>query len=282
MYRPTMRNSSSWLLAGLSLASAAAADRPDPAELSSWSLELQTPPMAITGPPASGLPFHLILDDGSRDADVGFSTDAAFQFLWFNRFASPSSAFDLNEIRILFPPGSPEIVPGAAIQLVVYRDPDGDPATGAELLAAVDETIEVVDGVTFSAYPLDPPVRLLGGGDVLIGVVNRFVTSGDSPPSRPAALDNTASAGRSWVALWSGDPPDPPLLEPDVFLGTIDFLEPGNWMIRGFGSPVPVVEIPALGPTGLACLAALLGLGGTLFLRRRSGAPPTYSVGESR
>ncbi len=246
-----------------------ASAQPDPADRTSWSLERKAPPVETLGAPPD-LPIHLILDDGSHETDIGFGTNTAFQFLWLNRFESPSSAFDLKEIHVLFP-ADPEIVPGAAVQLVVYRDPDGDPTTGAELVAAIDESIEVADGVSFSVYPLDPPVRLLGAGDVLIGVVNRFVESGVSPVSRPAALDGTDSAGRSWVALWTGDPPDPPVLPPDLFIDTIDFLEPGNWMIRGFGAPVPLVEIPTLDSIGLAGLALLLGLTGLVLLRRRLG-----------
>ncbi len=222
--------------------------------------------------PAKQSPIVLALDDGSREADVGFTDAVAFQFLWFNRFDSPASSgrpFDLEEIQVLFPPG-PDVVPGAAVQLVVLTDADGDPTTGAVLAAAFDEVIQVADGTTFSVYPVDPPVRLpAGSGDILVGVVNRFVVSGVSPSSRPAALDTTASAGRSWFALWTGDPPDPPSLPSDDVLARIDTIEPGNWMIRAAGSLVPIVEIPALGGAGLAALAALVALAGAALLRRK-------------
>ena len=203
-----------------------------------WSLRYHTPPVVADAPRAIQGAVDLILDDGSREADFGVSDLTAAQFLWFNLFAVPIGGIDIDEIQVLFPPG-PEVVPGAAIQLVVWVDDDGDPATGAELLATFDETIQVADGTTFSTYALAVPVSVPANArDVLIGVVNRFVISGVSPPSRPAALDTSSTAGRSWLALWIGDPPDPPQLPTDDFLDTIDFLEPGNWMIRAAGSAV--------------------------------------------
>jgi hypothetical protein len=252
---------------------AAADDATGPRGRAAWSLAVHDNP-AAAATPAKLAPVALVLDDGSREADVGFTGVVAFQFLWFNRFdapALPGQGFELEEIQVLFPPG-PDVVPGAAVQLVVFTDPDGDPTTGAILLTAFDDVIQVADGTTFSVYPVVPPVVLPANpGDVLVGVVNRFVVSGVSPPSRPAALDTTASAGRSWVALWTGDPPDPPSLPSDDILETIDAVEPGNWMIRAAGTPVaaPAAEIPSLGGTGLAALAALLALAGAARLRRR-------------
>ena len=249
------------------LAAAAAAAPIDPADIDNWSVAPLTSSVAADRAPGQQ-PVELILDDGSREADVGLSDVAAFQFLWFNQFERPFPGIDLEEIQVLFPPG-PEIVPGAEIQLVVYFDADRDPSNGAELLTAFDDVIQVVDGTTFSVYPVDPPLRVIEEGDILIGVVNRFVESGVSPPSRPAALDTTTDQGRSWVALWTGDPPSVPDLPPDLFLSTIDFLEPGNWMIRGSGTPVPVVTIPTLGRIGLTVLVLFVGLVGAIVVRRR-------------
>ena len=228
------------------------------------------PQSIAADPPGARLEgLDLVLDDGSREADFGVSDVTSSQFLWFNRFAAPTGGIDLDEIQILFPSG-PAIVPGAAIQLVVFTDADSDPATGADLLIALNETIQVADGVTFSTYTLDPPLRVPAGTpDVLVGVVNRFVISGVSQPSRPAALDTSASAGRSWLALWTGDPPEPPELPPDDVLDLIDFVEPGNWMIRASGTRLPVTEVPALSPSGLAILTLLLALGGVWMLGRR-------------
>jgi len=233
-----------------------------------WSIKRQQASIPARVP-IKLAPVLLALDDGSREADIGFTGVAAYQFLWFNRFPppAPGQGFAIDEIQVIFPPG-PDAVPGAAVQLVIFSDPDGDPTNGAFLRTAFDDVIQAADGTTFSTYPIAPPLVVDGSADLLIGVVNRFVISGVSPPSRPAALDTTASAGRSWVALWTGDPPDPPSLPSDDVLDTIDFVEPGNWMIRATGTAVPVRDIPSLGRVGLGMLAALLALGGLLALHR--------------
>ncbi len=240
----------------------------DPLDPDSWSIE-HYPSIEVESETRAS-DVELILDDGSREADVGFGTTEAFQFLWLNQFdRPPSQPIDLREISVLFPPG-PGMMVDNDVQLVVYFDPDGDPTNGAELLLAFDDVIQAVDGTTFSVYPIDPPVSIIEPGDVLIGVVNRFVESGVSPPSRPAALDTTTSQGRSWFALWIDDPPPMPELPPDLILDTIDVIEPGNWMIRGFATPGPIVDVPALSPVGLGLLALAIGLAGGWLVRRRS------------
>ena len=245
---------------------AVGASSPEPG--GSWSKRvLPSPTEAETT--FLGGPIDLVLDDGTREVDIGFNAATASQFLWFNRFEVLAPGLDLEEIQVLFP-ADPEISAGDAVQLVVYFDDDGDPTNGADLLTAFDDVVGAADGVTFSTYAVDPPLPVTGSGDLLIGVVNRFVTSGVSPPSRPAALDNSSSQGRSWVAQWTGDPPAIPTLPPDSLLDTVDFIEPGNWMIRGSGSPPQPVDVPALGQIGLVGLALLLGLVATISLRRRA------------
>ena len=103
---------------------------------------------------------------------------------------------------------------------------------------------------------------------MLVGVVDRFVTSGVTTGTNPAALDTTTSQGRSWISLWSGDPPDPPLLPGDGFLDLVDVFQPGNWMIRAFGRSLPRAQIPVLGRAGMAGLIALVALAGILLIRR--------------
>ncbi len=218
-------------------------------------------------PPPSELPVQLVLDDDSADGDSGFNGAEAFQFLWLNRF-SPGAAggFLLREVWVLFSPG-PNMALGAEVELAVYSDDDGDPASGATLLATYSATIQELDGETFSIYPIDPPLEV-PAGDVLIGVVDRFVESGVTSPIFPAAVDTTATAGRSWLVAWSGDPPSgpgEPALPSDNLMTTVN----GNWMIRGFGTPRPTIDVPTLNGVGLVLLAGLLGLAG--ILRARSG-----------
>jgi len=221
---------------------------------------------------AAGFPIELKIDDGQAEASFGIGGASARQFLWFNRFANPGD-FTLKEIQVLFP-NSADVPAGGFIQLVVYRDPDGDPTNGAELLASYDRTIQAKDGNTFSIYPIDPPLLIRHGGDILIGVVNRYFTTGvDLPPTNPAAVDTTSSQNKSWVALWAGDPPDPPYLATASLVNLLSDTSAGNFMIRGYGSPWPpkVEPVPAMGGSGLAILVIALGIVSWILLRQRKG-----------
>lgn len=260
-------------LAGVACLGLAVAAPPASAAEPEWTFRELDPSPGDAVPSVPGLgsfPIQLVLDDGSAEGAFGVAGagGAARQFLWLQRFSPPVADFDLEEVWVLFP-DDPQISPGSAVQLVVYQDLDGNPANGAELLLALDETVQTADGGTFSIYPLAPAIEIRDGGDVYLGVVNRYVVSGVTPITQPAALDTGPSEMRSWAATWTGDPSDPPLLPPDQALFLIDDVQPGNWMIRGFGTPAPVVAIPALGTPGLASLA-LAGLG-AFRLRRHGG-----------
>lgn len=213
----------------------------------------------------------LSLDDGSAEGAVGVAVQNARQFLWFNRFSPPGN-FDLDAVEVLFLP-DPRMAVGDAIQIAIYVDADGNPANGAALARTLDAAIQALDGVTPSVYPVDPPVFVPAGSDLLVGVVPRFITSGVTPPTFPAAIDTGLSQGRSWLAIWGGDPPDPPQLTPapGQYFGLIDSFQPGNWMIRAAGGAPPVQAIPALGPLGAAALAFALAALAARRLRRRPG-----------
>jgi len=225
------------------------------------------PPVEQTNPPLPPYPVQLILDDDTPEGVFGVGAQTAQQFLWFNRFANPGP-FRLDEIWVLFPTGANMSV-GDEVQLAVYLDPDGDPANGADLLATVTESIQVVDGSTFSVYPLTSPLTIVTGGDILVGVVDRFVESGVTSPTAPASMDTTASQGRSWLAVWTGDPPDPPLLPPDGIVTPIDVFQPGNWMIRAFGSRAQPPAVPVVDWRGVVLLVLLTASAGWLVARGR-------------
>ena len=256
-------------LAGLTLFSAASTWAQSP-DFTLRELTLSATE-AIPPLPAPGIfPAQLVLDDDSAESTLGLSSPGgALQFLWFNQFAPTGAPFELRQIWVLFP-DDPEFGPGDAVQLVAYQDSNADRADGALRLLALDETIQAADGNTFSVYPLPDPIALAGEKEILLGVVNRFVESGVSPESQPAAFDTGASQGRSWVAIWTGDPPTLPDLPPDQLLLNLDDLQPGNFMIRGFGVDGSAVSVPALDTQGLAALALLLAITacGLLVLRR--------------
>lgn len=223
------------------------------------------PSVEQTDPPLPSYPIQLIIDDDTPEGVFGVGAQTAQQFLWFNRFANPGP-FRLDEIWVLFPAGANMAV-GGEVELAVYLDPDGDPSNGADLLTTVTETIQVVDGNTFSVYPLGSPLTIFNSGDILVGVVDRFVESGVTTPTAPASMDTTASQGRSWLAVWTGDPPDPPLLPPDGIVTPIDVFQPGNWMIRAFGSQEQLPAVPVVDWRGIVLLVLLIALAGWMAAR---------------
>ena len=126
----------------------------------------------------------------------------------------PRAGFHLDEVWVLFPSG--------ANMAVGRRRPDRDlrgPRRRSDerrdaASQSFDTTIQVADGNTFSIYPLPGSLVIPAGSELLVGVVPRFIVSGVTPPTTPAALDTTTSQARSWLAVWSADPPDPPMLVP--------------------------------------------------------------------
>jgi len=220
------------------------------------------PPMPATG-------VQLVLDDDTSDGDFGVNTADAQQFMWFNQFTPPTVGVRLDQIWVLFPAGAAANVSvGDQVEISVYLDPDGDPTTGATLLRSISETVQVADGNTFSVYAVFPPIEIVDPGDILIGVVDRWVESGVTGPTRPAAIDVTASQGRSWLAVWSGDPPSPPTLPANSVFSLIDGFQPGNWMIRAFGEPLALNSIPTISRVGLGVFLLLLGMSGVVLARR--------------
>ncbi len=257
-------------VAGMAVA-AAEAQTQTPAVSWEWHPAKEVTEAVPPLPPASTYPVQLVLDDDTSDGAFGVAGQTARQFLWFNRF-SPAAGFHLDEVWVLFPSG-PNMAAGGAVQIAVYEDPDGDPTNGANLLSSFAATIQAADDNTFSIYAVPGSPTIPAGSDLLVGVVPRFIVSGVTPPTVPAALDTTTTQSRSWVAAWSSDPPDPPVLVPvpDQTLALVDTFLPGggNFMIRAFGTPQPVTEIPTLGGWGLAALALVLLSAGGLILRRR-------------
>jgi hypothetical protein len=223
----------------------------------------------------------LQLDDGGAENAVGFNsdtnndgtTDQSLGALYFNRFTPPAGDFplDLQNAQIQFGTldddgnvASGGLSAGDVIDIYVWSDPDGDPATGATLEAALTgQSLGTVDA-TFQTFDFPSAVRIDGPGDILIGFVNRTLPS---TPTFPATIDETASQGRSWVAAYADNagsiapPENPPVLPADgaddVFavVGDLNADLAGNWMIRGSYDVVtgsgsqPLSFAPQIGPT---------------------------------
>ncbi len=203
-------------------------------------------PGVETSPPAPLAPVNLVLDDGSRENDIGLGGTA--EILWANRFtpAPYDFPFELDQIQVYFSSAG-LVSAGDDIVLVVYENTSGspDPAAGSTFLAGFPATVQALDA--WNVYDLATPVLLNGPGDVIIGVIG-METPGTS--YWPAALDQTTTQARSWAGWWnSSPPPTPPVLPPDNWT-PIDAYFPGNWMVRGYGGwccippPCEPVEIP--------------------------------------
>jgi uncharacterized repeat protein (TIGR01451 family) len=175
----------------------------------------------------------LVLDDGSRDNDIGIG--GLQEFIWVNRF-TPNSAdfpFQINEVWIYFSSAGLVNV-GDDIKIVFYENTTGgfDPAPGSNYLGGYVTTVQALD--VWNVYTLPSPVWFNGPtGDAIIGVIGLEV-----PGSSywPASIDQTVSQQRSWAGWWNVmPPPDPPILPPDASWILIDDYFPGNWMVRGYG-----------------------------------------------
>src|SRR5207248_4885757 len=90
--------------------------------------------------------------------------------------------------------------------LLVYQDSDGDgnPAN-ATLLSTINASIAITNA--FQSYPVNVCVQ--GPGDIYLGFEDFWAEPGWTPENYPAALDQTASQARSWLAaMSSGAPPN--------------------------------------------------------------------------
>lgn len=253
----------------LAVVSAGSLGAAPPADID-WRFQPAETVLPVTAPQPGTGTTSLSLDDGTAEGSFGVSAAGgsnAKQFFWFNQFALGADPIVLGEVQVLFRPGT-NLAVDDDVQIVVFHDPDGDPTNGATLIASRDEVIQALDGTTFSTYVFAPGFFVPGGGDLLVGVVSRFVESGVTGPAEPAAIDTTASQGRSWVAIWNADPPAIPDLPPDQLLDLIDVFVPGNWMIRASAAPGSSEIIPTLDQWGLGLLILLLAGFAVLRLRR--------------
>lgn len=190
----------------------------------------------------------LVLDDGSSEDGRGYLFGTkALQFLWFNRFtpAPTDFPFALDRVDIQWIAEGSGSQIGDAVDVYVWEDADGNPANGAAFRDSVHGTVQATNG-NFSTYVFDPPIIFCSSGDILIGTVDRSVVSYVTGPKWPARYDTqTITSNRSWFAIYSGDPGNPPALPADGYYQPVDY---GTWMIRGYGAKVPlsVCGIPVL------------------------------------
>ena len=208
--------------------------------------------------PRAGHPNPVALDWGGGLLNAIGLTNGG-QFIWLNRFTPSAGSFpiQLQQVAVMFgyPGSTGGVNVGELVDLYFYEDADGNPANGATFKGSLlGQAVQAVNGTTWSTYNLPSAVTFNGPGDILIAVVNR--TAGVAAGTFPAVIDQTASQGRSWIGLYSGNPANPPVLPAPTF-GTIDsFGFPGNWLVRGYGQGAAPCDNPAdvpwltVSPTG--------------------------------
>lgn len=203
------------------------------------------------------------LDDGTAEVSIGLASGG--DLWWANAFMVQPGGESINTIRIAFSNSS--LTGGESFTVHVYddSDDDGDPSTGTlQLVASAPATVVDPTGGTFQDIPIGP-VTVAGGFFVAALMTHAGGTY-------PAAIDQTASAGHSWIA--GGDPstidPNDPFASAILAPGTIDsYGFPGNLLLRAeAGEPLVLTPIPTVGPVGIAVLLALIGLAGAILLRR--------------
>ena len=194
-------------------------------------------------------------DDGSADTALGAGTQgppATEQAaVYLNRF-SASDALVIHEVSVYWPVGDGDLS-GLQANLVVYYDADGDGDPTNAVRVGTDPLVPISITGNFETYQTD--FSIPAGGDVYIGFVDQWaIAGGFTPRLFPAALDESASAGMSYISFASTPPVDIVNLGNNTQTGTIFDVEQGsldgNFMIRaaatggGQGGPCsgPVVN----------------------------------------
>jgi len=262
------------LAAALALAPAAFAAEP---------MALRPNPAAVGGGPADGPTGGpvFILDDGTYENSIGLTNQVTNNSAVFlNRFTPATYPETIDIVQILWPTSTDALrnLVGDTVTILIYTDTDGDGnAANAVLSYQESFVIGIQDGTTFENYDLTGNPTFAGPGDLYIGYRDDWNLGGATAANFPAALDQTASQGRSWVAgnTATGVDVDINNLGANTLIGIVDnFGLPGNWMIRAVGGVVyvpPVTqEIPTASTLGLAALALLLA-GAAFVAFRRHG-----------
>lgn len=202
----------------------------------------------VPAPFILGSPVNYVLDDGSADNTIGLNTGpTANQFLWFNRFQVDPTDLPLrvDQVQVFWSNlGANPPVVGNAFSIHIYSDADNNPANGSTHVISQAVNIGVVVSA-FDVHNITAAPAIPSGVNLLVGLVDRWVTTGVSPMQFPAAIDQTDPDNvRSWVGSdTSGTMANPPVMPTNGLFNTIDSfgaLLAGDWMIRATATVVPV------------------------------------------
>jgi hypothetical protein len=175
------------------------------------------------------------LDDGTHENSLGLGLGGTFS--WANRFSVAPGGEYINSVSVYwdanhFPAGS-----SATVVLLTDPNNDGNPSDAITLGSQ-----NVISGAGYVDYTLASPVYVgASGANFFAGVIVTHASG-----SYPAALDESSSAGRSWLSLTSDLTESLPM--GDLF--------PGNLMVRATSGSLGNIPEPAtLGTMGAGLLA---------------------------
>ncbi|MGN6517917.1 MAG: hypothetical protein ACTHK2_00650 [Dokdonella sp.] len=204
--------------------------------------------------------FTLELDDGSAETALGAGSAAGEQAaVYLNRYVA-SNAMTIHSIGVYWPSGDGDLT-GLQANLVAYYDADGDGDPRNALRLGVDTLVPIASTGTFETYAVDFEVP--AAGDVYLGFADQWALAGNFLPRLfPAALDESASQGRSYISSASVPPVDLSNLGNNDITGTVADIEEGaldgNFMIRavatggGSGGPCSGQVVPWLAANAAA------------------------------
>lgn len=182
-----------------------------------------------------------VYDDGTFEDSIGLSNGGTF--VWANQFTVESGLEVITGAQFAFGLGS-NLVAGAPFTINLWSDPNGDGnPNDASILATMSATVPVgYENMEYTNFTFAAPVELAVGQNFFLGAQITHIAN-----VFPAVIDQTSTAGKSWIGIgsdWSGT------------IGVVDtFGFPGNWGIRATAQPVPEPATMAALGIGLAAIA---------------------------
>jgi hypothetical protein len=153
------------------------------------------------------------LDDGTAESALGVgisSPDPLTEYgvVWINRF-SASDALAIHSISVFWPEvdmAGGDLL-GLQANLVVYYDVDADGDPTDAVRVGTDALVPIMMTGNFQTYQTN--FSIPAAGDVYIGFVDQWALAGGfTPRLYPAAIDETASQGMSFVSSVNSPPAD--------------------------------------------------------------------------